>query len=103
LDAVLPGFFDEIEAALAPEDGDPLLTLARYYPSRYLGAADPREAALVGLLRSGLLKRFESSAHAFAITSGRMAAAHDTFLRGLDRGAILTAEAIEEWEQADSD
>jgi len=103
LDAVLPGFFDEIEAALAPEDGDPLLTLARYYPSHYLGAADAREEALVGLLRSGLLKRFESSAHAFAITTGRMAAAHDAFLQGLDRGVILTAEGIEEWEQADSD
>jgi hypothetical protein len=101
--AVLPGFFDEVKAALAPENGDPLLTLARYHPSRYLGAPDPREAALVGLLRSGLLKRFESSAHAFATTAERMAGAHDTFLAGLGRGVILTAEAIEEWEQADSD
>jgi hypothetical protein len=105
LDAVLPGFFNEIEAALAPEEGDPALTLARYYPSRYLvgGAPDPREAALVGLLRSGLLKRFESSAHAFATTAERMVAAHEAFLEGLDHGVILTAEAIEEWEQVDSD
>jgi hypothetical protein len=103
LDALLPGFFDEVETALAPENGEPMLTLARYYPSRYLGVPDPREAALVGLLRSGLLKRFESSAHAFATTAGRMAAAHEAFLEGLDRGVILTAEAIEEWEQADSD
>ena len=105
LDEVLPGFFDEVKAALAPENGDPLLTLARYYPSRYLveGGADPREAALVGLLKSGLLKRFESSAHAFATTTERMADAHEVFLQGLDRGVILTAEAIEEWEQADSD
>ncbi len=105
LDVVLPGFFDMVEEALAPENGLPALTLARYFPSRYLvaGAPDPREAALVGLLRSGLLKRFESSAHAFATTAERMAAAHDAFLQGLDRGVILTAEAIEEWEQADSD
>lgn len=103
LDGVLPGFFDEVQAALAPEHDDPLLTLARYYPSRYLGVPDPRAAALVGLLRSGLLKRFESSAHAFANTTERMADAHDAFLQGLDRGVILTAEGIEEWEQADSD
>jgi hypothetical protein len=103
LDAVLPGFFDEIEAALAPEEGEPALTLARYYPSRCLGIPDPREAALVGLLRSGLLKRFESSAHAFATTAERMVAAHEVFLEGLDRGVILTAVAIEEWEQVDSD
>jgi hypothetical protein len=32
-----------------------------------------------------------------------MADGHDAFLQGLDRGVILTAEAIEEWEQADSD
>ena len=105
LDEVLPGFFDEVEAALAPENGQPLLTLARYNPSGYLleGASDPREAALVGLLRSGLLKRFESSGHAFATTAERIADAHDAFLQGLERGAILNAEAIEEWEQADSD
>jgi len=103
LDAVLPGFFDEVEAALAPASGNPQLTLARYYPSRYFGVPDPHQAALVGLLLSGLLKRFESSAHAFATTMERMADAHDAFLQGLDRGAILTAEAIEELEQADSD
>lgn len=103
LDAVLPGFFDEVKAALAPDDGHPLLTLARYYPSRYAGAPDPHEAALVGLLQSGLLKRFESSAHAFANTTEKMARAHNTFLQGLDRGVILTADAIEEWEQIDSD
>ena len=32
-----------------------------------------------------------------------MARGHDTFLEGLDRGVILTAEAIEEWEQTDND
>lgn len=104
-DTVLPGFFEEFAEALAPEEGDPKLTLARYSPSRYLPgvAVDLREAALVGLLRSGLLKRFESSAYAFARTTERMARAHDVFLEGLEEGYILTAEAIEEWEQVDSD
>jgi hypothetical protein len=32
-----------------------------------------------------------------------MARLHDRFLEGLDRGVILTAEAIEEWEQTDDE
>jgi hypothetical protein len=105
LDDELPGFFEDFKLALAPEEGDPLLTLARYAPSQYRAgaAADPREAALIGLLRSALLKRFESSGHAFAATAEKMAAAHDAFLEGLEKGVILTAEAIEEWEQTDND
>jgi superfamily II DNA or RNA helicase len=104
-DTLLPGFFDEIKEALAPEEGDPKLTLARYAPSRYIpGVLESlSEAALVGLLRSGLLKRFESSAHAFAETAERMVRANEVFLEGLEKGYILTAEAIEEWEQVDSD
>lgn len=105
LDDQLPGFFEDFKRALAPEEGDPLLTLARYAPSRYRSGAgsEPREAALIGLLRSALLKRFESSGRAFAATAEKMARAHDAFLEGLDRGVILTAEAIEEWEQTDND
>jgi hypothetical protein len=106
IDEVLPGFFQEFEEAIAPASGSPRLTLARYEPSKYLiGAAQPnlQEAALVGLLRSGLLKRFESSAYAFSRTTQRMADSCDTFLKGLDQGVILTAEAIEEWQQTDND
>lgn len=105
LDEVLPGFFDRFAEALAPEEGDPELTLARYWPSRYgLGAEpDDREVALVGLLRSGLLKRFESSAYAFAQTASRMGEAHDAFLAALDAGYIPTPEAIDEWSETDSD
>ncbi len=107
LDGVMPGFFDEFENALAPEDPAlPLLTLARYIPSRYKtlhGEEDLREAALLGLLRSGLLKRFESSAFAFHRTAQRMADACDTFLKGLSQGLILTSDGIEEWQQTDND
>src|SRR5579884_4167671 len=105
LDDELPGFFEDFKLALAPEEGEPLLTLARYAPSQYRrgAASDPGEAALIGLLRSALLKRFESSVHAFAATAEKMVRAHDAFLEGLDRGVILTAEAIEEWEQTDND
>jgi len=105
LDDVLPGVFDEFKDALAPEEGSPKLTLARYSPKKYCHkpVEDLREAALVGLLRSGLLKRFESSVRAFARTAENMANAHDRFLLGLDRGVILTAQGLEEWEQVDSD
>ena len=104
-DDLLPGFFEEIEVALAPDNGHAELTLARYSPTRYLPGAPPSlsEEALVGLLRSGLLKRFESSAFAFAETLERMVKANQVFLDGLDKGYILTAEGIEEWEQVDSD
>jgi hypothetical protein len=105
LDAVLPGFFTEFAEALMPEEGDPLLSMARYLPSsfRTQDGGDASEAALVGLVRSGLLKRFESSVYAFSRTLERLVAAHDVFLDGLDRGVVLTAEEIEEWQQVDSD
>lgn len=107
LDAVLPGFLDQIEGDLAPEHGEPRLTLARYMPSKFRidsdGEADFTEVMLVGLLRSALLKRLESSAVAFARTSQKMADACATFIAGLDRGFLLKAEQIEELRQADND
>lgn len=105
LDEVLPGFFDEVKNILQPEEGDPPLTMARYWPSRFRrsGESDNREVALVGLIRSGLLKRFESSAHAFAMTLERMVQGHDTFVEALDEGVILNSQAISELAETDSD
>jgi superfamily II DNA or RNA helicase len=108
-DAVLPGFFERLARALdgspaAP--GDPtVLTLARYMPSGYRieGGAAAHELQLVGLLRSGLLKRFESSAYAFARTCRRMAHQHDAFLALLDTGKVTTGEALADWIATDSD
>jgi hypothetical protein len=105
-DEVLPGFFDDFEQALAPVTGNAKLTMARYEPSKYPkygGQPSLQEAALVGLIRSGLLKRFESSAYAFSRTTQRMADSCDIFLNGLNEGVILTAEGIEEWQQSDND
>ena len=105
LDDVLPGFFDGFAAVLAPDEGAPALTMARYFPSRYRhgDGADAREAALVGLIRSGLLKRFESSARAFANTTARMVQAHDDFLDALDRGVIPAPEALAQVGETDTD
>lgn len=122
LDAVLPGFFvrfahaldcvdlDECEHGLAP--GAPTLHLARYTPSLYRTAGPSpdadgeqvqREVNLAGLLRSGLLKRFESSAAAFAQTCRRMAQSHDGFVAFLDVGLVPEPEALTEWLAGESD
>ena len=108
LDAVLPGFFDRIALALDPDAGpdDPkALTLARYAPSQYRHdrALETYELQLAGLLRSGLLKRFESSPHAFSLTCGRMAASHDAFLSLLRNGQVATGDALADWIATDSD
>ena len=108
LDAVLPGFFDRIAVALDPDDESDnpgALTLARYAPSQYRldRALDTYEIQLAGLLRSGLLKRFESSPHAFAETCDRMATSHDAFLSLLEVGRVATGEALADWVATDSD
>jgi len=110
LDEVFPGFFPRFEHALdgplLGTTGDPtVLSLARYSPSRYLleGEAEAYEVQLAGLLRSGLLKRFESSANAFARTCRKMAASHDAFLALLDHGKVATGAALTDWIATDSD
>lgn len=103
--------FEDLQIALDVNDAgrdidDPsLLTLARYAPSRYaIGeAVDGYELQLAGLLRSGLLKRYESSAHAFALTCQRMAEGHDAFLSLLDQGHVATGTALRLWAAGDED
>ena len=108
LDAVLPGFFDRFAHALDP-DTDPedpeSLTLARYAPSQYRHDQDleTHEIQLAGLLRSGLLKRFESSPYAFARTCERMAESHDAFLELLDHEKVATGAALTDWMTTDTD
>ncbi len=108
LDEVMPGFFYRFAHALDPDVGvdDPgVLTMARYSPSQFRldHAEDAYEKQLVGLLRSGLLKRFESSPFAFAETCERMATSHDAFLSLLDNGRVATGEALADWIATDSD
>ncbi len=105
LDGVLPGFLSEIEQALMPPSGHPDLTLARYQPETYPAGQPPlgTDLAIVGLIRSGLLKRFESSVHAFARTTGKMVREHDLFLRGLDQGLVIRKELMHELSAANDD
>ena len=114
LDETLPGFFVRFAHALDCGNGrcvcghdleEPTLCLARYAPSGYSLSGHPEsyELQLAGLLRSGLLKRFESSSHAFALTCERMAASHVAFLELLDQGWVVTGAALAEWMATDSD
>lgn len=118
LDEALPGFFDRFAVAMGAhsdktdadrieqeQDELPVLTFARYVPSRYLkaGKAEAYEIQVAGLLRSGLLKRFESSSHAFAKTCRKMAASHDDFDGLLDAGLVATGKTLAEWAATDSD
>jgi superfamily II DNA or RNA helicase len=122
LSQVLPGVFDDLARALGADldedtfddavgaglimaDPGEVLTMARYVPSQFLrsGDAEQYEAQNAGLLRSLLLKRFESSAHAFKTTVEGMIASHDKFLSALDEGLVLTGDALKEWDNGDTD
>ncbi len=108
LEDVMPGFFDRFAHALDSDTGvedSSVLTMARYSPSQFRldHAEEAYEKQLAGLLRSGLLKRFESSPYAFAETCERMANSHDAFLSLLDNGRVVTGEALADWIATDSD
>ena len=103
----LPGFFDQLEEAL-DADGDASIEFARYMPDAFRldggdSEEDARARAMVGLLRSGLLKRFESSAFAFYKTVDKMARQHDIFLEALDAGYVVTTEFMQEISGDDED
>jgi len=105
LDEVLPGFFSRFQEILMPEDGQPLLRLARYKPENYPAGEDAllKDTALVGLMRSALLKRFESSEYAFRLTTEKMANEHQIFLDALDREKVIRKEFIRELSAADDE
>lgn len=105
LERVMPGFIARLEEILMPERGEPLLRMARYQPERYPagGSPLPGDTALVGLIRSALLKRFESSAGAFQGTLRKMMREHKTFLVGLARGVVARKEFFHEVSAADQE
>jgi hypothetical protein len=100
LETLAPGLFDAVADALDPFNGKNLIKFARYAPAAYLldGDQDGAEAleSASGLLRSGLLKRFESSAHAFRLSLDRMVREHDRFLAALARGKVITTAFFRE-------
>lgn len=81
------------------------LMLARYLSSMYTVDRDLETYQITnsGLLRSGLLKRLESSPHALRASLEKMIASHDAFLAALRSGFVLKGEALSEWVSSDSD
>ncbi len=124
---VLAGFFDVFAHALGadrdpdepdlfyageiPDDGltsiDPTrLTLAGYTPSRYRLDQEfrPYEVQVAGLLRSGLLKRFESSGAAFVGTCRKMAGTLEGLLDLIQaEGLVASGESLRDWMCIDLD
>jgi superfamily II DNA or RNA helicase len=101
LDDPLPRLFDEIEAALDPDQGAGALTFARYAADLYRRNdhdedQEAQAAATVGLLRSALLKRFESSAFAYLNTLNRLIHGHEVFLEALKQGHVVTTRFLQE-------
>jgi len=81
------------------------LMLARYLSSMYTLDHDLQEYQITnaGLLRSGLLKRLESSPHALRSSLEKMITSHEAFLDALSKGFVLKGEALNEWVSSDSD
>ncbi len=100
LDDQLPGFFDQLEEALDP-DGERNIRFTRYLPDQYriessLKDENGHTRAMIGLLRSGLLKRFESSCYAFRETIQKMVKQHEVFLNALKKGHVVTTEFLQD-------
>lgn len=81
------------------------LLLARYVPSRYLTTEDlnKTEVSNMGLLRSALLKRLESSPTALAGTLGVLIQTHEAFLSALGKGTVLVGGALRDYVNSESE
>jgi hypothetical protein len=101
LDDPLPALFDDIETALDPNGHAGALSFSRYGVEAFRKGAhdsddDARLAATVGLIRSALLKRFESSPYAFRRTLETLIAGHEVFLEALDKDRVVTTRFLRE-------
>ena len=95
IQAMAPGLFGAVIEALDP-DAEGALTFARYAPAAFLKSGADDMGGAAGLLRSGLLKRFESSAHAFRLSLERMLREHALFLAALERGHVIETALLRE-------
>ena len=81
------------------------LSLARYAPSLYSvgNDIDHLQITNVGLLRSGLLKRLESSTAALIATLSRLVTSHEAFVKGINGGYVLTGDALRDFVSSEND
>jgi superfamily II DNA or RNA helicase len=90
LDAAHPGLLERIVERIDA------LTMARYRPSAYRldGQEKVAEVQLGGLVKSGVLKRFESCWHACLETVRRMHSAHEAFMLAWAEGQVLGGDQL---------
>jgi hypothetical protein len=81
------------------------LLLSRYAPSAYLKTEklNATQVSNMGLLRSALLKRLESSPRALASTLDVLIRAHEGFLAALDDGYVLIGGALRDYVNSESE
>lgn len=105
--SVEPTLVDEVLDALNPDNQENGLKLVRYLASNYLKdehkGVDHRENQAVGLIRSGLLKRFESSIHAFRLSIGRLREDTQRLADGVASGYVLRPDYEQVRFEADED
>lgn len=105
LDAVIPGLFEDVSDAIEHR-----LHMARYRTQAYALEPNPdtaRQEFLAGLLRSQMLKRFESSVYAFRKTVEKMIGAHEQCLSLIENDGLvplttLTSETMQDAEELDA-
>lgn len=91
LDRAYPGIVQDVAAAID------CLTMARYRPSSYLldeQEESGSEATLAGLIKSQMLKRFESSWHAALKTARRMLAANADMADAIEEAGMVPSSSI---------
>jgi hypothetical protein len=81
------------------------LLLSRYAPSAYLKSAklNGTQVSNMGLLRSALLKRLESSPTALAGTLEVLTSTHEAFLSALAKGHVLIGGALRDYVNSESE
>lgn len=98
MEAGAGGLLGKVFDALDPDVGT--LTFARYGMSQYQLKVEEDDVAAsmaaIGLLRSSLLKRFESSSQAFRITVSRIREQYLICLDALAQGRVITTEFLAE-------
>lgn len=94
MDSVVPGLFEKVADAIEHR-----LHMARYRTHAEAYSPRPNENAnrqefMAGLLRSQMLKRFESSAFAFLKTLEAMITNHEACLLRIERDGLVPSHAI---------
>ena len=103
-DAKTSGIFDDTIQTIKE------LTYSRYTPALYLkedkqlsAFEKQHEVNLKGFMKSRLVKRLESSKHAFEMTLGRFINSHKNFIKMLKSGTVYISKKVDVFDYLDND